>query len=170
VSVSICLNFLNLFFVKDQTLVIFGTSNLVLFGLIHRRLAQSLILEIRSGSLNVVWNSFTLVLHVSRGPASWRVAGAKRCLDSTQPLDYANDAWRRFRKDHNFDAASISRIYFTKCRVWCQFKIYGLREYEFGSSTHSYDFYPGQINWNLTIEVLQKLNRTEIITARTQYS
>jgi hypothetical protein len=34
-------------------------------------------------------------------------------------------------------------------------KFYGLREYEFGSSTHSYDFYPEQINWNSTIEVMQ---------------
>jgi hypothetical protein len=42
----------------------------------------------------------------------------------------------------------ISRIYFAKYRVLCLFKIYGLREYEFGSSTHSYDFYPEQINWN----------------------
>jgi hypothetical protein len=43
--------------------------------------------------------------------------------------------------DRTLDAASILRIYFVIYRVVCLFKIYRLREYEFGSSTHSDDFY-----------------------------
>jgi hypothetical protein len=104
---------------KIQTLVIFGTSNPISFGLSHRRLAQTLILEIESGFLNFISNSFTLVLHVSL----WRVAGANRCLDCAQPLAHVNVVWHRFQKDHNFDATSISCIYFVECRVWCLFKI-----------------------------------------------
>jgi hypothetical protein len=46
--------------------------------------------------------------------------------------------------DRNLDVASISHIYFTIYRVVCLFKIYRLRKYEFGSSTHSDDFYPEQ--------------------------
>jgi hypothetical protein len=136
---------------KIQTLVIFGTSNPISFGLSHRRLAQTLILEIESRFLNFVSNSFTLALHVSL----WRVAGANRCLDCAQPLAHVNVAWHRFQKDHNFDATSISRIYFAECESGVCLKFYGLREYEFGSSTHSYDFYPEQMNWNSTIEVMQ---------------
>ena len=56
-------------------------SNPISFGLSHRRLAQTLILEIESSSLNFVWNSLTPVLHVSLcGLASWRVAGATLCV------------------------------------------------------------------------------------------
>jgi hypothetical protein len=150
VSVSICLNCPNLFW-KIQTWVIFQNIESNIFGLSHRRLAQTLILEIESGFLNFILNSFTLAWHVSLcGLASWRVAGANRCLDSAQLLGHVNDAWRRFRKDHSFDVASISRIYFAKYRVFISrniesyvcLKMYGLREHEFGISTHSCDFWP----------------------------
>ena len=79
------------------------------------------------------------------GLASWRVAGVKRCLDSAQPLAHVNDACGRFRKDHTFYVALISRIYFAKYRVLCLFKIYGIREHEFGIPTHSCDCCPKQI-------------------------
>jgi hypothetical protein len=44
----------------------------------------------------------------------------------------------------NFDVVSISRIYFTKCQVWGPFKIYGLREHEFGASTTLVIFDPSE--------------------------
>jgi hypothetical protein len=103
------------------------------------------------------------------GLTSWCVAGANRCLDSAQPLAHENDACGRFRKDHDCDAASISRIYFAKCRALCLFKIYGLREHGFGIPTHSCDCCPKQILSELDDNNIDaKFNRTEI--TRTELS
>jgi hypothetical protein len=62
---------------------------------------------------------------------------------------------RRYRKNHTFDAALISCIYFAICRVLCLFKIYRLREYKFGSPTYTDDFYPEQTKQNSTIKVFR---------------
>jgi hypothetical protein len=88
--------------------------------------------------------SFEILSRLRARVSLWRVAGANRCVDSAQPLAHVNDVWRRFRKDHKFDVALISRIYFTKYRALCLFKIYGLREHEFGASTTLVIFYPNE--------------------------
>jgi hypothetical protein len=107
---------------------------------VHLHPVRTLTLEIESGSVTSILNPLAPALRTSLcGLTLWRVAGANQCLDSTQPLAHVNDVWRRFRKDYTFDAASNSRIYFAKCQVLCPFKIYGLREYEFGSSVHRCD-------------------------------
>jgi hypothetical protein len=141
VSVSICLNCPNLF-CKIHTWVIFRNieSNIVW--------VEPSTSCPNSNPWNRIWFlKFRLkFFHACVARISlWRVAGANRCLDSAQPLAHVNVVWRRFRKDHNFDVVSISRIYFVKCWVLCLFKIHGLREYEFGILTHSCDSCPRQI-------------------------
>ena len=151
---------------KIQTLVIFRTSNPISFGLSHRRLAQTLILEIESGFLNFVWNSFVLALHMS-------LCGAWQVLTGVWTAHNLSPTWtmRDFASEGitNFDVVSISRIYFAKCRVLCLFKIYGIREHEFGIPTHSCDCCPKQILLKLDDNNIDaKFNRTEI--TRTELS
>jgi hypothetical protein len=77
-------------------------------------------------------------------PAGQNPIFLSRAVAAQNIYSDVNVVWRRFRKDHNFDAVSISRIYFAKYRVLYPFKTYGFREHEFGIPTHSCDFGPNK--------------------------